>query len=69
MLRLDAPDYHLTRRERDVARLLIGGLPNKSIARLLGVQQDAVKFHMRGILLKTHSGNRTQAALRLAGYT
>ena len=63
-----AGGYHLTPRECDVARLLIGGLPNKSMARLLGVQTETIKFHMRSILTKTHTDNRTQAAFRLAGY-
>ena len=68
MLRLDMADYHLTPRERDVARLLIGGLPNKSIARLLCLTTPTVKGHMTAIMLKTHADNRTMAAVRLVGY-
>jgi DNA-binding CsgD family transcriptional regulator len=64
----DLPDFHLTRRERDVAKLLLSGMANKNMARVLGVGPDAVKFHMRSILAKTHANNRTQAALRLAGH-
>ena len=59
--------YHLTPRQSDVARLLIGGLPNKSIARLLCLQTKTVEAHMSRILSKTHTENRTQAAFRLAG--
>jgi len=65
---LGGPDFHLTKRERDVARLLIGGLPNKSIARLLGVETHTIKHHMTAIMLKTHADNRTMAAVRLVGY-
>lgn len=62
-----AAAYHLTPRQSDVARLLVGGLPNKSIARLLSLQTKTVEAHMSAILLKTHTDNRTQAAFRLAG--
>jgi DNA-binding NarL/FixJ family response regulator len=69
---LDPPDYvtdyRLSRREADVCRLLLGGLENKSIARLLNLEVQTVKDHMSAILCKTHSHNRTQAALRLVGY-
>jgi DNA-binding NarL/FixJ family response regulator len=68
MMLYDAPEFHLTPRERDVARLLIGGLPNKSIARLLGVETQTIKHHMTAIMLKTHADNRTMAAVRLVGY-
>jgi len=65
---LGAPDFHLTKREQDVARLLIGGLPNKSIARLLCLQPKTVEGHMSAIMIKTHADNRTMAAVRLIGY-
>ncbi len=65
---LDPPDFHLSRREADVSRLLLAGLSNKSIGRLLGVETQTIKNHVSRILLKTHADNRTQAALRLAGY-
>ncbi len=63
-----AGGYGLSRRERDVAWLLIDGLPNKIIARRLGVETATIKWHMRSIMSKTHTDNRTQAAFRLVGY-
>jgi two-component system, NarL family, nitrate/nitrite response regulator NarL len=63
-----AAAYHLTRRETEVMRLVIGGLANKAIARLLVVEVCTVKFHMNGVLRKTKSSNRTEAACKLAGY-
>jgi len=67
MVLYDAPEFHLTPRERDVARLLIGGLGDKSIARLLCIQLQTEREHMSRILFKTSAANRTQAALRLVG--
>jgi DNA-binding CsgD family transcriptional regulator len=61
-------DYHLSRREADVARLLLGGLANKSIGRLLFIQPHSVANHMTRIMAKTCTSNRTQAAFRLAGH-
>lgn len=61
-------DYHLSPREQDVARLLLAGLGDKLIAKLLTVQTQQIRKHMSHILRKTNSANRTAAALRLAGY-
>jgi DNA-binding NarL/FixJ family response regulator len=54
---------HLTDREREVLDLIKEGSPNKLIARLLGISECTVKIHVRNVLWKTHSRNRTQAAM------
>lgn len=59
--------YGLTKRECDVGRLLLGGLGDKSIARLLSIELQTEREHMAHILRKTCSPNRTAAALRLVG--
>ena len=61
-------DYHLTRRQQEVARLLIGGLSNKGIGHLLFIQPQTVANHVSRILAKTHADSRTMAAYRLTGY-
>jgi DNA-binding NarL/FixJ family response regulator len=53
----------LTARELDVLRLLAHGLPNKLIARELGIGERTVKTHVSSILAKLGVADRTQAAL------
>jgi NarL family two-component system response regulator LiaR len=53
----------LTERELEVLRLIARGLPNKLIARELGVSEKTVKTHVSNILAKLHLSDRTQAAL------
>lgn len=52
----------LTDREVEVMRLLDEGPSNREIARRLVISESAAANHVRGILLKTGSENRTQAA-------
>jgi DNA-binding NarL/FixJ family response regulator len=53
----------LTDREQEVLRLVARGLPNKRIARELGVSEKTVKTHVSNILAKLGVDDRTQAAL------
>lgn len=53
---------HLTRREYDVAHLLGHGLPNKAIARELGIAVATAKNHVHNILAKLQLASRAEAA-------
>jgi signal transduction histidine kinase/DNA-binding CsgD family transcriptional regulator len=56
------PDV-LTDRERDVLRLIVAGMTNRTIARQLSISSDTVKSHIRHIIQKMHVKDRTQAAV------
>jgi NarL family two-component system response regulator LiaR len=56
------PD-RLTPREHQVLELICRGLPNKLIARELGVSEKTVKTHVGHVLAKLGVSDRTQAAL------
>jgi DNA-binding NarL/FixJ family response regulator len=51
----------LTERERQVLELVATGLPNKAIARELGISEHTVKFHVGSLLGKLGAGSRTEA--------
>jgi DNA-binding NarL/FixJ family response regulator len=51
----------LTRREREVMRLLVEGLPNKEIGRRLKIEVVTVALHLRSIYRKLGVASRTQA--------
>jgi NarL family two-component system response regulator LiaR len=57
------PTRPLTPREREVLALIGRGLPNKRIARELGVSEKTVKTHVGHVLAKLGVTDRTQAAL------
>ncbi len=61
--RLRAPDT-LTRRELDVLGLLADGASNRSIGEQLFISPNTVANHVRNILAKTGSSNRTEAVAR-----
>jgi DNA-binding NarL/FixJ family response regulator len=51
----------LTAREHEVLRLVADGLPNKAIARELGISEHTAKFHVGSLLSKLGAGSRTEA--------
>lgn len=51
----------LTSREREVLELVAAGLPNKSIARELGISEHTAKFHVGSLLGKLGAASRTEA--------
>ncbi len=53
----------LTEREREVLKLVAEGLPNKQIARALGITDKTVKAHMTKIFAAIGVTDRTAAAL------
>lgn len=59
----DEPLDRLTAREREVLTLVGRGLPNKRIARELGVSEKTVKTHVGHVLAKLGVTDRTQAAV------
>ena len=63
--KIDALEHttEFTDRQRQVLTLLAQGLPNKIIARQLGMQEGTVKVHVRFIMRKLGAANRTQVAI------
>ncbi|MBJ9967584.1 response regulator [Burkholderia seminalis] len=55
-------DELLTRRQIEVLRYLAEGMPNKVIARKLGLSEKTVKAHVTAIFKALNVINRTQAA-------
>ena len=53
----------LSERELDVIRLLADGCSNRDIAHRLVISEHTAANHVRSILMKTNSANRTQAAV------
>jgi signal transduction histidine kinase/DNA-binding CsgD family transcriptional regulator len=56
----------LTNRERDILRLIVEGMTNRTIARELSISNDTVKSHIRHIIQKMHVKDRTEAAVLAA---
>jgi DNA-binding NarL/FixJ family response regulator len=61
--RADRPELHLSERELDVLRCVGQGLPNKLIARKLGISEKTVKAHLTRVFQQLGVTDRTQAAL------
>ena len=57
------PRQILTNREWDVARAVCQGVPNKTIARQLGISEKTVKNHLSSIYRRTGISGRTQLAV------
>jgi DNA-binding NarL/FixJ family response regulator len=57
------PASQLTDREREVLRLVTRGLPNKLIARELGISEKTVKAHLTTVFQRIGVTDRVQAAM------
>ena len=57
----------LTTRQIDVVRLLARGLPNKVIARELGLSEATVKVHLLAVYRVLRARNRTEAVIAAQG--
>ena len=55
----------LSRREQDVAELLMQGKSNKQMAVSLGISEHTVEFHLKNIYTKLAVGSRAEAILKL----
>ena len=53
----------LTRRERDVSRLVAAGQRNRHIGDALGISEGTVKMHLHNVYTKLGLENRTQLAM------
>ena len=58
---IDGPTFQLSRREREILRLLELGLSNQEIARRLVVSPNTVKTHLRNLYRKLEVHSREQA--------
>lgn len=59
-----SPPDPLTRREREILRLMAGGYSNREIAEALGTAEGTVKNHASSILSKLGVRDRTRAVLK-----
>jgi DNA-binding NarL/FixJ family response regulator len=59
-----APEF--SARERDLLPMLLKGLPNREIGRLLDIEVSAVKARLRTIFRKLGVSSRAQAVIALA---
>jgi DNA-binding NarL/FixJ family response regulator len=60
--RTSEDDVGLTRREREILRLVAEGHSNAELAKLLWVTEQTVKFHLSNIYRKLEVSNRTEAS-------
>ncbi|MBL4614382.1 MAG: response regulator transcription factor [Magnetovibrio sp.] len=52
---------NLSKREKHVLELLVGGMTNKGIARSIDLQEATIKIHVKNIYRKIGASNRAQA--------
>ena len=62
-VRKSSIENQLSPREEEVLECLTQGLQNKMIGRELGITEGTVKTHVKSILRKTETSNRTKLAL------
>jgi DNA-binding CsgD family transcriptional regulator len=60
--------FHITRREAEVLRLILDGLPSSLIAGRLHISQATAQGHVKRLLGKTESRNRAHMAARVLGW-
>jgi DNA-binding NarL/FixJ family response regulator len=61
--RSPGPELKLTAREQEVLDMITDGLPNKLIARRMGISERTVKAHLTNVYQRLGVTDRTQAAL------
>jgi len=59
----------LTRREKQILRMIAHGLSDKSIAWLLAISEATVHFHLKNIYRKLGVRNRTSATVFIVCHT
>ena len=59
----------LTRREKQILRLIAHGLSDKSIAWLLAISEATVHFHLKNIYRKLGVRNRTSTTVFIVCHT
>jgi DNA-binding NarL/FixJ family response regulator len=64
--RRDSSPALLTGRQAEILRLLAQGMPNRGIARQLGIAENTVKQHAHAVFQLLQVANRTEAALAAA---
>ena len=64
----DPRAHKLSPRETVILQSLMGGDPNKVIARKLDITEATIKVHVKAILRKIGAANRTQAAMWATGH-
>lgn len=60
----EAPDYHLTPREKDVLSCLVNGLSYKMIAADLTISYETVRSHVKKIYEKLHVASLTEVVAK-----
>ena len=66
---MKAQSKELSKRERDVAELLLQGKSNKQIAVTLAIAETTVEFHLRNVYAKLQVSSRAEAILKLGKFT
>jgi DNA-binding NarL/FixJ family response regulator len=57
--------YRLSRRERQVLALIVKGLRTEEVAQHLVIARSTVIFHVKQLLMKTNSRNRTEMVAKI----
>ena len=60
----EAPDYHLSPREKEVLSCLVNGLSYKMIAADLQISYETVRSHVKKIYEKLHVASLTEVVAK-----